>query len=186
MFLKKLTNTSKYLESGDNLLEFATNSTTAGDYYSSASFCFGASLRYRYAQYVNQDFNASAITAKNELLEAKNAQQNNFKTLHQIQTYAIVEERIQDAEKSYKKAMNNYRDGKVLEAIDSLAYSHERSNTALSWASFYMVEDTSISVSNKELKNACNLALTEAEGRLGYVRLYFDLELEGEKNFRAS
>lgn len=172
------TNFSTYLSSANNLLNYSSIAQSAGDYYASASYCFGANINLRYMQFLSLSLNESISKANGSINLANDVLRSDLKTLNDLQVYSVVKERILDATKSFNEALNLSDSGKILEAIDKLSYSYERAYTALSWSKFYDVPDSTKITGS--LKDACSLALSDSNSRVQYIKLYLSIPLEAE------
>lgn len=172
------TNSTFYYNSAKDLLNFSELSFNQGDYYSSASYCFGANINLRYLEFLKEGLNKSMVLANNSLEDAKKILQTDFNYLNDVQIYSVVKERILDAKDSFSEGINLAKQNKTLEAIDKLSYSYERAQTAIAWSNFYDVPKSKRITGS--LENACSLALRDASSRIQYLKFYLDIPLESE------
>ena len=165
-----------YTIMADDLLQRAENASFRGDYYSKASFCFAANTKLQIANMQNQ--NLSNLGMKATLLKVKSdvdelsAEVNNISlsTLTDVQTYMIVQERIDETFTSLKTTEEKLADKNV---IEQLAYTVERLQSAQSWKNFFGLPGKKFEINEEQVKDACNAKLAEAHERYDYVNTMF-------------
>ncbi len=178
-------NFSKMLDYNNSIIISANESLEKGKelmkkkkYYSAASMCFSANIKYSYEN--KKNISEQELEDLREQTEEKIESFENFidkkeiNTLTDLQTFMIVKERIIDA----KQSLNNSKKNEDLEErIYSLTFAIERLNSGKTWSRFYDTgkKDT---IQKEKLKDSCINKLAEAEERLQYVSLYIPIELK--------
>ena len=151
-------------------------------YYSSASYCFGANVRFRYLSLSLRNMTAkdiynaiNDIKKKNDQLDKKiNEKEKN--TITDLESYMVVKERLTESKKYLDESwaeLNNTE-----KALSNLAYAIERLNSAYSWTKFSDSRGRKYILNKKVLKDSCQTKLSEAEERLEYFKIYFPTLLE--------
>lgn len=144
-------------------------------YYAMASFCFGHNidlqrslLSEREDSYLRALFRQ---TQEEMAVFERELSLRNLSTIGDIETYAIVHERLSEAE-DVLKDINR-------ENISSydLAYAVERFYSAKTWASFFGIDSSAYTINREHLKTACLNRLSEAEERVAYVENYLPATL---------
>ncbi|NOZ81063.1 MAG: hypothetical protein GXP63_05295 [DPANN group archaeon] len=148
--------------------------------YSSASFCFGAGLKFR--NLIVQDMgpeNVSLLLDEfgRRLRSAEGQVDARIpKTVTDLQTMMIVQERLIDARTSFERANESFATNKSYAA--DLSYAIERLASAASWSHFFGLDGKTFSLDQKTLQESCTEKMAEAQERLDYVRLFLPLPLE--------
>jgi uncharacterized protein len=186
--IAKPDNESKY-EFGVNLTILGKNATEKEAYYSSASYCFRASIYFRWLTLIQEDQNTKKINQKIKDLklqiEETNIKTDSYQTatLTDMQAKIIVHDRLVEAEDYLKDAKELLDKNNTDYALYSLAYAIERHYSAVVWSSFFGTGGRKIILDNESLKLSCTEKLSEAEERYQYVILYIPSAL---KNTRQS
>ncbi len=138
--------------------------------YSKASLCFSGdielarlevekfSLHERVALFNQLRQNASIFSAE--------LHDKNLNTISDLETYAIVQERILDTKKILDELNESNPDA------ETLGYARERFLSAKIWTTFFDMPGRSLPKDREYLRTACLSKLSEAEERVNYVRLY--------------
>lgn len=151
--------------------------------YSAASFCFGASLNYRLALIADENLTPSQVDTRLDSLEEDIAELQQslpaVLTATDIQTYAVVRERLSEASEYINTSRAAIRQRNQDDSLFNLAYATERINSAKSWATFFGTGSTNAERSEEELRTTCQAKIAEAEERIEYARLYFPNILDG-------
>jgi uncharacterized protein len=147
-------------------------SMQAGDYYSSASYCFntGVTLRRKNIQEIENKSPERLEGIRTKAIEAvvsfdRNLEKKNITTLPELETYIIVKERLIESERMLREMRGNITSGE-------LAYAIERYYSAVYWSAFFKMPGKEISLDEKYLDEACQKKITEAEERINYVDIY--------------
>jgi predicted S18 family serine protease len=188
--IAKPDNESKY-EYGLNLTILGKNATENEAYYSSASYCFRASIYLRWLALIQKDpssrnFNQEIKDLQKEITKT-DMKTNSYETvtLTDMQTKIIVHDRLVEAEDYLKDAKeiidnNNYYNNTDT-ALYYLAYAIERHYSATVWSSFFGTGKKEIILDNESLKLSCTEKLSEAEERYQYVLLYIPSALKNTR-----
>ncbi|MDI3474262.1 MAG: uncharacterized protein PWR30_585 [Candidatus Woesearchaeota archaeon] len=188
-----------YEKSQQNLL-LAINETSKSNYYSAASFCFGSlndlltiqlelsNLSKQYLPILINITRGNAETLKSEL-------QKDYNTLGDLQVYAAIIERIEEAElhlDAAEELLNESTNISILapfleERIDeivytgiinSISYAINRIYSAELWQSFLGFDNEVVNLNEATLEQACISKISEVTGMLDYFSTSFPSLLE--------
>ena len=150
------------------------------EYYTRASYCFGANVQLRSLQYEKLS-NVEFLQATKEISAVKLGGQKDA-SIRNLQTALIVNERmdeknilVKDALKLFNSSLQNGTNG--LNARHTLAFAKERLNSAVAWSIFFE-DDVEDGISKQDLKLACEKKLDEAKERIEYVTAIYDKDFE--------
>jgi uncharacterized protein len=152
-------------------------------YYSSASYCFGANLKYRYLllkkeNLTNESAAVKIIELQKEIDEfEESAESTEKKTITDLETYMMVKERIDEARENLRLVKTKLIDGEETES--QLAYAIERLYSARTWSEFFGKKGNVYNLSKDKLKESCESKLAEAEERYQYLRYFISDLLTG-------
>lgn len=173
----------------DQAFELAQNLTKKGKeayqnkrYYSAASYCFGANVKYSYLLLkLKKKANISKIQQKiNDFQEQLKEIQ--IKTLTDLEAYMVVKERLKDAQDNLNSSKELLgKQNKTDEMFSHLAYATERILSAYSWAEFFGNPGKEFELHREALKDSCLSKLSEAEERFQYAKIFFADELKKTK-----
>ena len=158
-------------------------------YYSAASFCFGANIRFNYINFLleydisdDMDLNETFIDYLNQkVIDLENETNlrinilDNYEiiTITDLQAYMVVRERLLETIEQIdlaKIALNS-------EDIDAffyrLSFANERFKTARLWSEFFGKDGVNLRLNNDLLRNSCIRKISETQERIEYVRLSF-------------
>lgn len=160
--------------SAKNLTIKGKHSLKGGSYYSAASYCFGANVKYNYIILAFQDFTKDELKIKiekmlngiNKLDESINKKEIN--TMTDLESYMVVKERLIDAKDNLNQSVNESEDYDLYD----VAYGIERLYSAYSWYEFFGKPGKEFDFNKKIIEKSCKDKLSEAEERFQYVRLY--------------
>ena len=158
-----------------NLKERADNASKKGDYYSSASFCFGTDIKLKNYYFKEKNISKEevgnvfkSLAKKVELLEEKVANEN-IETISDLQTLMVVKERVNDV----KEQISRFLETEDLnELYATLAYAEERFYSALSWAQFFSMDGKKFIIDKEVLQNSCLQKVLESEQRHQYASIF--------------
>jgi uncharacterized protein len=188
---EKIINVSKndIIESQNQAYNLTAQGETAfnrGDYYSAASFCFGANVQYKDILYQTKGFSDREIkqifaTVAKDIIKLNNRVNSyNIKTITDLQAYMIVKERLIEAEdrllelKEEIERINNKSPDLDREAILSqLSFVVERTYSAVAWTSFFGKEGKTFKLEKYDLRESCNRKLSETLEFYQYVNFLF-------------
>ncbi|MFH1396699.1 MAG: S16 family serine protease [archaeon] len=166
---------------------YANNSLELGDYYSAASFCFGLNVYLNSNIYKNSEISEEdrdlerRKTLQDLELIKERLNQEEIKTISDLQTKMVVEERLSEAQEILDKLneidnKENENSGDQEEnEIDyfyNLAYAKERLYSALAWMHFFQMDGKSYLLNEEMLRDSCYQKIAEGEERYQYAKLY--------------
>ncbi len=178
---------SEYNETVDSILNLtskADSATIKGMPYSAASYCFGANVKLTYLLLALENASEEEIEGKIDIISRNVAKlersidKREKETVTDLEAYAIVKERLIEAEDFKDEASKNITEKDVY----SLAYSFERVYSAFSWANFFDHRGRKYDFNKELLESSCQKKIEEAEERYHYVLLFYPaLSLEGTR-----
>lgn len=150
------------------------------EYYTRASYCFGANVQLRsllYEKLSNSDF----LQIAKEISAVKVRGQKDA-SIRNLQTALIVNERMDEKNVLVKDALNLFNssiknNSNGISARHALAFANERLNSAVAWSKFFE-EDVKEKISKQDLKSACEKKLEEAKERIEYVSVVYDEKID--------
>lgn len=154
-------------------------------YYSAASFCFGANVKYSYIiLYMNnlsfEQKNREIYTTKERINDfSKKIDDKEILTITDLESYAVVKERLKEADNYLDEAwltINNTE-----KAIYNLAYGKERLYSAYSWAFFFDNRGKRFNLKKEVIKDSCIKKISEAEERYQYLSIFNTIVLEDSR-----
>jgi uncharacterized protein len=162
-------------EEARNLSDKAAADFKEENYYSAASYCFGANVRYRYlllllANYSEKEFEEHAEVIRADITDFEKKLPK-YETLTDLQTYAVVQERLIEAQDQLNLSGLYLEVGNKRKATYSLAYAAERLYSAYSWSTFFGKGKTRMIFT--KLEEPCLEKLGEAEERFQYLAYAF-------------
>ena len=111
-------------EKGVDYITKGNNAFKNEIYYSSASYCFGANVKYRELLVELEEFNDfDSVEEELELFEQK-IDGIEIKTITDLEAYMIVKERLKEAREYFNKSESAYQEGE--DYYRDAAYSIER------------------------------------------------------------
>ncbi len=137
-------------------------------YYSAASFCYGAALNVRFLTLVQEDVDDVRALAQNAL-DTHNLDLDNYKTITDLQTYMLVNERLAEAQNHFSRGVEFENNSKTL-AINQYAAAIERVESAKAWSLFYQGFGETYDFDT--MQASCMLRLRELDERYNYLQLY--------------
>ncbi len=170
----------KIKEEAYNLTDKGKGSIKEEKYYSASSYCFGANVKLHQLYFLLQNISEDKRLEEIEKIREKI---NNFsrvisrkevKTITDLEAYAVVKERLVEAEDYLDKAGGNINDK---ESLNHLAYAIERLYSAYSWAYFFNGFGKEFSLDKESVKKSCIDKVSEAEERYQYFTLFFPLTM---------
>lgn len=151
----------------ETLRSIAENSS---NWYSLASYCFSDLLTLRgrsYERYSQPELRVIAGTLQKKLTTfEENLKRRQFKTLAELETYLIVSERVEEAQKALTELNKTNMSAKII------GFAQERYNSANVWSAFFRMKSAPYTLDNHQLAEACTEKVNEAEERIDYAELY--------------
>jgi predicted S18 family serine protease len=141
------------------------------DFYSAASYCYGANVKYRLidlieSNYSQQVLHVEAVKTAQKIEEMeKELEQRELTTITDLQTYVIVRERLIEASENIDKFFENESE------LMYLANAYERTYSAESWSEFFALDGEELEIDEQSLRESCMIKLREAEERFQYLNL---------------
>jgi uncharacterized protein len=157
------------------LIDLGKKSIEAGQHYSAASYCFGALLRIRQEELMNENLDNKKIREKIIItLEDANEFENytnskTLKTLTDLETYMAVSERIIESKERLADALYEIGKNNSENSINHLAYAIERLNSARSWSVFFGTPGREFNLDKNALDESCLKKISEVEERIQYL-----------------
>jgi len=154
-------------------------------YYSSASYCYGANVKYGHLLVYLQNLSSTELldiinSMKTRLSELDyDTQKIEINSITDLETYMIVKERLIEAKDYLDKSWININNTE--EAFYDLAYATERLYSALAWSKFFGKKDQKFSFNKEQLKSSCIRKISEAEERYQYFSLFYPGLLESTR-----
>ncbi len=166
-----------------NLTDRAEIAVNGGRYYSAASYCFAANVKLTYLLLALENVSEEDVGEKIEIIDRnvkkleKSIDEREKKTVTDLEAYAVVKERLIEAEDHKNEVLNATE-----KDLYSLAYSFERVYSAFSWANFFDHRGKEYDFNKELLRASCQNKIAEAEERYHYVLLFYQiLDLEGTR-----
>ena len=162
-----------------NLTEKGKEAFDEENYYSAASYCFGADVK---ANIILHDINnltkeardTEAAEMMQKITDFDNiTERRDKKTITDLQTYMIVKERILQAKQMLATGKND---------STSLGYSEERLNSGEVWSKFFDNEGDTYNLDDAALQKSCTEIVAEVDERFQYLNLFFPGLLSDLKN----
>lgn len=162
----------------DSRKEKAENASQEGDYYSAASFCFGNNIFIKNNYYQEKILTRAMLINLFNVLEKKTnslekkLEEQEIKTISDLQTLMVVKERLGDVKDQIKKFDAERNELVLADMYYLLAYGEERYFSALSWMQFFSMEGKRFKVDKDSLRDSCLQKISEAEERHQYASLF--------------
>ena len=171
-------NLIKIEESANNLTKKGESAFNKNTFYSAASFCFGANTKYKQLIFLVQGMKKKDVadeinSTRGDIKNFDSRLPFKYETITDLQTYAIVKERLIEAESSLDISEEHLSKGEMNESISSLAYAVERFYSAKAWSEFFNNKGKKFDFNNDVLRKSCITKIMEAEERYQYVMLFF-------------
>ena len=182
-------NQSETLLKTENLTSQAAAALAAGNYYSAASFCFGANVNARYLGILSQDVTPAelrrlqreSLRGLSDATDALSARELN--TITDLQTFLVVRERLDEAQEYFLAAGalldDAYSPDEQLDAAYSLAFGIERLDSARAWSTFFGSGKKGFVMDEQRIERSCLEKLGEAQERMQYLAMVVPIALSG-------
>ena len=164
------------LNSSLALIKRSGEAMSTENYYSAASYCFGANVKLSELKLNREDMDKETIeTLINVTLDLIKSMQAEIdskaeETLTDLETYLIVTERLDEARLSATKAYEALQKNKSVNA--EVAYSIERIESAKYWSEFFGKPGKKYLISKETLAESCSLKIDEAVERAQFLELF--------------
>ncbi len=168
---ENLYNRADVNESLQNFTQESREAYEKANYYTAASLCFGHNVGLRKEELLKENLTRAEI-AKEALALLKNITELDKKitntsrsTITDLETYMIAKERLSDAAKSLADIPSE----SISDDMETLAYAHERLQSAISWSRFFGKGGRTYVLDAESLKTSCIEKQSEAKERYEYV-----------------
>ncbi|MBI2143690.1 hypothetical protein HYU17_00880 [Candidatus Woesearchaeota archaeon] len=185
-------------ETMQKIFEAAKNQTAEGlkkkeekSYYSGASLCFGANIRFNYLAILNRNSTSEEalqrINSTADEITGFEKTLRNAETTSDLQIRGLVKERLEEARALLEQSREGIEKGRHNEGIYNLAYAGERFGSAQAWAQFLAPHGISgekkaqPSGNSEALRNGCITRLQEADEHMQYLDVYLPGALQGKE-----
>lgn len=141
-----------------------------GNYYSAASYCFGAGIKTNTLIYTLQNYTDEEKKQEADMLRQKidtfdrKTESRDKETITDLQTYMIVKERVLEAKQYLATGSNDSR---------TFGYVEERLNSAVTWSVFFGQEGEQFDLDETSLQDSCVQILGETDERFQYLNMFF-------------
>ncbi|MFW5746150.1 MAG: S16 family serine protease [Nanoarchaeota archaeon] len=163
---------------GSLLLNSSASALDMEQYYSAASYCFGAGLQFGYLGWLLSDNGTIREALETTRQEIQEYEAPEVGTITDLQTSMLVQERIIESQGYVEEGLESLDEGDVIGARYNLAYAQERFYSARSWASFFDAPGHQYDIDREGLRQACALRIQEAQERQQYVGIYLPFPQE--------
>jgi len=170
-------------DSAKNLTRKAALSYQDKYYYSAASFCYGANVKYRYLSLVQGNLTAKGLRMliNSTLVDIKGltAQLESYRydTINDLQTYLVVSERLTDAKEYLDDAAEELNSTSLEGPIYSVSLAIERTYSAYYWSKFFGQGGKKFDLDEETLARFCLNKISEADERIQYIRSIVPISL---------
>lgn len=169
-------------KSAENLTRKGKESFEKGDYYTTASYCFGANIKYNYLVLYLKNFSREDLSKKIKLIDGsikfldESLDKESIKTITDLESYMIVKERIIESE-DYLSRFSD--DGNY--SLYDVSYGIERLHSAYAWHDFFGKSGREFNFDEEVLESSCREKLAEADERYQYANLVLSALPETKK-----
>ncbi len=180
-------NVQSILEAAKNLTSEGLKEKQGQSYYSAASMCFGANVRYSYIILLQKNLSDSEaqlqVNATYEKILEFEKSIPETKTLAGLQVKGLVTERLDEARQLLMHSSASLEKGSRDDGIYQLAFAKERLGSASAWNQFLAQSQQSGQAYNgydESLREGCITRLQEAEEHMQYLDLYLPGALQSK------
>ena len=167
--------TIRLYEDAMNLTSRAETAMEQGAYYSTASYCYGANVKFGQVILLEMDETDEEIFERiiqmEEDLEGFSVPE--YRTITDLQAWMVVNERLNDARRTVELVKENLEDDDTETALLNLGYAIERKFSAYSWSMFITGNGREFDLTEDRMRDSCEKKISEAEERYQYVSLFF-------------
>lgn len=161
-----------------NLLDKGIKALINEQFYSAASYCFGAGLNLRNKMLSEEHLSKTQILDKisetqEDITDFRSyIEKQPQKTLTDLETYMAVTDRILESEERLTIAKENLEMNNTNASVFQVAYAIERLNSAKSWSIFFGTPGREFVFNKEVMDESCLKKINEVEERIQYVDLY--------------
>jgi uncharacterized protein len=167
---------SEELDSARNLTRQAALSYQNKFYYSAASYCYGANVKYRYLSLLGSNLtikqlsmliNSTDVDRTGLAIQLENYKYN---TINDLQTYLVVSERLTEASSYLNDAKGELNSSSLDDSVYSASLAIERVYSAYYWSKFFGQGGREFDIKPETLSRFCLDKISEADERIQYIR----------------
>ncbi len=168
-----------------NLTDKSSDAFLKGNYYSAASFCFGANIIFDklildQANVSQQEQQGKINTLLTSIEKSKKLTEKiDLKTIQDLQTYIIVTERLDEAEEVLNLLNESLVQNKSVDINQQLAFATERLYSAYAWSSFFGKKGKEFKLNTEVTQASCTNKLAEVQVQQQYVQLLYPFDISG-------
>jgi uncharacterized protein len=157
-------------QDAQNMTEKGKKALEEENFYSAASYCFGAGVKANTMIYDDKKLDdeqkaSEAAQLGKKISDFNKATERRQKeTITDLQTYMIVKERILEARQYLETGKNDSA---------TFAYVAERLNSAVVWSDFFNKGGERYKLDDEALNESCTEILGEVDERFQYLNLFF-------------
>jgi len=180
--LTKIKGYFKDYENAKNLTLKAESEMKNANFYSAASYCYGANVKLRFLDKLAEKMNYSEMCSyaddiKKQLKDSYATSDKNYQTITGLQAYVIVNSRLEEAQKYYNDAIKEIASENMESAVYDLAYAEERIVSSELWKEFFKMPGKKFNFNEENMKELCLNKIAEAEERYQYAALFLKIPL---------
>ncbi|HII16940.1 TPA: hypothetical protein HA361_03430 [Candidatus Woesearchaeota archaeon] len=173
--------TRRGIENAQNLTASAQQAMERDDYYSAASFCYGANVRYSELILNLEGNQARGLRLKRNAIikslgDLDDAITKKEKmTITDLEAYMIVKDRLVEA----ATILRDINESNINGSLGSLAYAGERVYSGYAWSKYLDGRGAKMAFNHDLLKSACQKKFSEAQEHIQYAHITTVLPLSG-------
>ncbi len=172
------------MRAAENLTRQADLNYQKGFYYSSASFCYGANVRYRYLSLTQSNLTSKDLSMLINSTEVDikgltmRLESYSYDTINDLQTYLVVSERLAEASDYLESAAKRLNSSSLDEPTYSVSLAIERVYSAYYWSNFFGQGGREFDIKEETLARFCLDKISEADERIQYIRSIVQISME--------
>jgi uncharacterized protein len=161
-----------------NLTAKAESALDQEQYYSAASYCYGANIKYKNVILLQQRYEGQSLSeviesTEKEIDELESFVESiDFKTLSDFEIYIIMKERIETARDFVTSARETAANDDIYSSYYNIAYAIERLQTSKVWGEFLGMDGKQFTINREVMRDSCMQKLSETQERIQYIKLF--------------
>ncbi|MFW6230466.1 MAG: S16 family serine protease [Nanoarchaeota archaeon] len=170
---------SRNLEDGAiNLTAQAESAIEQEHYYSAASYCYGANIKYNNIILLQRNQEGEKLEEVIEHTDDEIAEFESYvdsielNTLSDFEVYIIMKERIETSKEFLANARKLFAEEDPFGSYYNLAYAIERLHTSKVWSEFLGLEGKMFMIDNEVMRDSCMQKLAETQERIQYIAMF--------------
>lgn len=172
----------EFVKNKDEALNLTIKAEKAFDdeaYYSSASYCFGANVKFgKLLLDIGKEIKIGDVDKEIEGLDAE-VEKEPIETITDLQAYMVVKERLKEAKTGLEETMKAFALNETYN--EKLSYTIERLESVKSWSEFFDNKGKKFDFNRESIRDSCLNKMNEAQERIQYVELFFPDVLKSTK-----